>query len=119
MHHALLLQEVVRAVLSRVDSPATALAFALSSRMYAEVGLEAVWRYGDAWKLAMTIPERYREILKKYNGALHMVSALTRQGEVVTEVSVTATGERFVSCRVGGAAVFALRPVPAHSLRVA
>ena len=63
MHHVLLAQEVVCAVLSWVDSPETALALASSSRVLAVAGLEAVWRHGDAWKLAMTIPEHYRYIL--------------------------------------------------------
>lgn len=116
MHPALLVQEVARAALSWVDSPATALAFALSSRVLAEAGLEAVWRNGDAWKLAMTIPELYRHVVVTDNGLKHVVSALRVHGGVVAEISVAAAHERFASRWVGGAAVFALRPVHTHSL---
>ena len=68
MHRALLVQEIVRDIMSSVDSPGTALAFALSSRMLVEAGLEALWRHGGAWELAMTMPERFYKIETIKNG---------------------------------------------------
>ena len=74
MHHALLVQELVRAIMRWVDSPGTSLAFALSSRMLAEAGLEAVWRYGDAWELAMVMPKQFYNMEKMKNGGRLLVS---------------------------------------------
>lgn len=62
MNRALLVQEIIRAVLIWVDSPATALAFALSAHAFCELGLEAVWEVANEWDLAMAFPEQFREI---------------------------------------------------------
>lgn len=76
MHRALLLQEIVRAIMNWIESPRTALAFALSSSVLAEAGLEAVWRHGSTWKLAMAMPESHRRIFVTDDGARIVVSVL-------------------------------------------
>ena len=85
MHRSLLVQEIVRAIMNWVDSPGTALAVVLSSRALAAIALEAVWRHGNAWNLAMTMPKLYRHIITTKNGSRHVVSTLMLEGNFNTE----------------------------------
>lgn len=62
MHRALLVQELLRNILSYVESPASALALALTTHSLCDAALERVWSHSTAWDLAMTILEEFRRI---------------------------------------------------------
>lgn len=119
MHRSLLVQEIVRAIMSWVESPGDALAFALSSRTLAEAGLEAVWRHGDTWKLAMTMPEAYRHITVTESGPRLVVGGLLLWAHLNADEYAVAANGRPASRRVARATISALRALHARTLREA
>lgn len=70
MHLALHLDEVLREIVGWLASPAAQLALALACQSLCNMVLQVLWMHGDAWALAMTMPEQYRRVMSGSQGKL-------------------------------------------------